>query len=91
MTKMQTCVIDIDSVEKEFDSLKESLVQNKYIDSETDDLVFNFLLHCRRLIYMIWEFPEQLDTVKKLREIEAKAMEHWPTVKLDKLKTRSSK
>ena len=51
MTKMQTCVIDIDSVEKEFDSLKESLVQNKYTDSETDDLVFNFLLHCRRLIY----------------------------------------
>ena len=85
MGKINISMVDVNSVEREFDNLKKALVQNKYTDSETDDLVFNFLLHCRKLIFMIWEFPEQLETVKKIREIESKAMEHWPTVKLDKL------
>ena len=85
MGKINISMVDVNSVEREFDNLKKALVQNKYTDSETNDLVFSFLLHCRKLIFMIWEFPEQLENVKKIREIESKAMEHWPTVKLDKL------
>lgn len=85
MNKVQMTVVDIDSLEKDFDNLKKALVQNKYSKSESDDLVFNFLFHCRRLIFMIREFPEQFETIEKIREIESKAMEHWPVVKLDKL------
>lgn len=85
MGKVNISMVDVNSIEREFDNLKKALVQNKYTDSETNDLVFSFLLHCRKLIFMIWEFPEQLENVKKIREIESKAMEHWPTVKLDKL------
>lgn len=78
--------VDIDSVEKEFDSLKKVLAKNEYTESESDDLVFNFLLHCRRMVSLIRDFPEQFENIRKIREIEAKAMEHWPSVNMASLR-----
>lgn len=81
-------VVDVNSIQLEFDSLKKALVKNNYTESEKDDLVFYFIMHCRKLVSMIRDFPEQFETIKQIREIEAKALEQWPTIKLDLLKRR---
>lgn len=79
-------VIEVDLIQKEFNDLKKALDRNNYTASELDDLVFNFLMHCRKSISMIRDFPGQFKNIERIREIESKAMEMWPTTKLDEEK-----